>query len=294
MTKQSNIKNKKNEQDLFTVIESIHKISVSLKDIKTHQALFIIIESIYKIATVLKNTKKEKRREKTPNKVHQIILNHLKGLKTVLRSDYFESQQGEILEGLRSSTSSGQLKSKVWLVNVLKERKLLNLGNVFLCAGWYGLLSYVLLHDEKFSIKRMFNFEKDPLSVKISEDLNRKFVKSDWKFKATLKDIFELNYHQARFNTLKADGSAQTLVVSPDTIINTSCEHIAPFSRWWSRMPKKKLLILQSNNFFHHKDHSNCVSSLKDFKKQAPLNLVYEGELDLKEYKRFMLIGYKK
>ena len=140
----------------------------------------------------------------------------------------------------------------------------------------------------------MFNFEKDFLSVQISEDLNRKFVKDNWKFKATLKDILELNYQQAQFDTLKANGKAQTLIVSPDTIINTSCEHIHSFSKWWKKLPPKKLIILQSNNFFQHEDHVNCVSSLEQFKKQAPMDRLYEGELDLKTYKRFMLIGQKK
>ena len=36
----------------------------------------------------------------------------------------------------------------------------------------------------------------------------------------------------------------------PDTIINTSCEHIRNFNSWYNAIPQGKLLILQSNNFF--------------------------------------------
>jgi len=266
MIKKSTLKNRKNpaqnkyQQDTFKIIESIYKISNVLKDTKYHQRLSAIIESIYKIS----------------------------------QAKYFIPNQSEIIKNIESFSSFGQLKSKIWLISVLKEKSFFNLGNVFLCAGWYGVLPFLLLNDKKFSIYRMFNFEKDFLSVQISEDLNRQFVKNNWKFKATLKDILELNYQQAQFDTLKSNGEVQTLVVSPDTIINTSCEHIRHFSKWWDKLPPDKLIILQSNNFFQHQDHVNCISSLEQLKKQAPMNLLYEGELDLKKYKRFMLIGRKK
>ena len=251
---------------------------------KQDQALLKVVESIYKISLTLKDTKQDQ----------ALFLCYMDGIRRVFRSKYFVSNQKEIIGSIEKFSSYGQLKSKMWLIDILKEKKLFNLGNVFLCAGWYGILPFFMLNDKKFSIQQMFNFEKDPLSVKVSEDLNRKFVQDNWKFKATLKDVLELNYQIAQFDTLKLNGSAQNLTVSPDTIINTSCEHIDSFSHWWNRLPQKKLIILQSNDFFQHEDHSNCVSSLENFKKQAPLEQLYEGELELDKYKRFMLIGYKK
>ena len=297
---------KKSPTDLHVVVASIYRVSAALNKRATLNIrkmgggggrmladLHAVVASIYRMSRVLKDFRVYAG-DIMPNDDLRIILDYLEGLKRVLRSDYFASHRKEIIKGLENTSSSGQLKSKTWLIDVLKEKKLLKLGNVFFCAGWYGILPYILLHDKEFSINQLFNFEKDPLSVRVSEDFNRKFVKNGWKFKASLKDIFELNYHSARFNTLKANGEAQALTVSPDTIINTSCEHIDPFSKWWNRLPKEKLIILQSNNFFHHKEHINCVSSVKEFKEQAPLDLLYEGERDLGQYKRFMLIGYKK
>ena len=36
------------------------------------------------------------------------------------------------------------------------------------------------------------------------------------------------------------------------------------------------------------------VKNITEFKQQAPLsNIIYEGELELEKYTRFMLIGYK-
>ena len=80
----------------------------------------------------------------------------------------------------------------------------------------------------------------------------------------------------------------------PDTIINTSCEHIEKFTEWFNAIPRDKLVVLQSNNYFEIDDHINCVKNITEFKQQAPLsNIIYEGELELEKYTRFMLIGYK-
>ena len=222
------------------------------------------------------------------------IIEILEGLRRIFMTSYFPDNKKTIIENLIRFSSFGQLESKVWLIKTLKEKKILNLGTVFVCAGWYGLLPFFLLNDKNFSIKQIFNFEIDPLSVSISEDLNRKFVKNDWRFKATLKDILKLDYQSSSFSTLKANGEAQSLVISPTTIINTACEHIQDFNKWWSLLPKNRQIILQSNNFFESEDHINCINSLEEFKKQAPLELIFEGELNLEKYKRFMLIGHKK
>ena len=130
--------------------------------------------------------------------------------------------------------------------------------------------------------------------MKISEDLNRHFVKKDWTFKASLKDILDLDYLTGHFQTLRANGIVKEMLCPPDTIINTACEHIERFDLWWAKIPPKKLLVLQNNNYFDLPEHINCVSSLKEFKNQATgMDLVYEGVLDMKRYKRFLLIGYK-
>ena len=225
---------------------------------------------------------------------NETIIEIIEGLRRIVRASYFPHNNETIIDSIIRFSSTGQLESKSWLIKILKEKNILNLETVFLCAGWYGLLPCLLLNDKDFSIKQIFNFEIDPLSVPISEDLNRKSVKNNWKFKATLKNILDLDYKQAHFNTLKANGDSQSLIISPNTIINTACEHIQNFDRWWRLLPKKKLIILQSNNFFESEDHVNCSKNLKEFKKQAPLELIYEGEFNLEKYKRFMLIGYKK
>ena len=254
-----------------------------LQSADSQQQLNKIVESIYKISLTLQSADSQ-----------QQLNGIIAGLRRVLKTKYFTDNSHKIVDNIERLSSLGQLKSKIWLIETLKEKKLFNLGTVFICAGWYGLLPYLLLNDKNFSIKQVFNFEIDPLSVSVSEDFNRKSVKNNWQFKATLKNILDLNYKTAKFNTLKANGESESLIISPDTIINTACEHISDFNKWWRLLPAEKQIILQSNNFFESEDHLNCVNSLQEFKKQAPLELIYEGEIPLEKYKRFMLIGHKK
>ena len=241
-----------------------------------------LIESIYKLSLNLQNDN------------IQFLPELLENLKRVLRSSVELEAVEECVSYIEAFSSEGQLKSKLWLIQTLKDLGISNLGSVFLCAGWCGSLAYLLLQDKSLEVDKILSFDIDPLSIQISEDLNRKWVQQDWKFKATLKNILDLDYNLADFETLKKDGSSQRLQLSPDTIINTSCEHIENFNNWWEKIPKEKLIVLQSNNFHSLEEHINCVSSLKEFEKQAPMEaLLFKGELDLGEYKRFMLIGKK-
>ena len=259
------------------IVESIYKISLNLPSEEVYR-LQGIVESIYKISLNLPS---------------ENLLDYLIDLKRIIKTASKNSQIKESADYIERYSSRGQLKSKIWLIETLKELKRLDMGVVFLCAGWCGLLAYFLLKESSFKINQIFNFDIDPLSVGISEDLNRDFVKQKWRFKATLKNILDLNYSTAEFETLKKNGAKQKLFVEPDTIINTSCEHIKEFSDWWGRIPEKKIVILQNNNFFTEADHVNCVSSLEEFKTKATMDFIFSGELDLGEYKRFMLIGMK-
>ncbi len=227
------------------------------------------------------------------------IIYYMKGLGKVLRSEYFKTEHSRVLQDLQDATSFGQVRSKEWILQILKEKNIKDLGQIFLCAGWYGFLAFLLLQDTFFSIKNIFLFEKDELSVKVSEHINYYFVQQEWKFKSTFKDILDINYSGDTFKTLKPNGEFEKIFSDPDTIINTSCEHIKQFDDWWGKIPTKKLVILQSNNYKELEEHVNCVSSLKEFKEKAPMNhLIYAGSLNLEKYTklkyiRFMLIGYK-
>lgn len=188
--------------------------------------------------------------------------------------------------------SRGQLRSKMWLVSELTKLNE-NLGTVFLCAGWYGTLA-VMLFESGLKIEKIRSFDIDPNCAPIAELFNKKWVMQDWKFKASTGDIHEINWKSHTHDTLRSNGTVCSLTDYPDTIINTSCEHIENFRSWFNNIPTGKLIVLQSNNYFEIKEHVNCSASLEDFSNSCPMTVtLFEGEIDLPKYKRFMKIGYR-
>lgn len=190
--------------------------------------------------------------------------------------------------------SKGQILSKLWLIDELKKLDL-DLGTVFVLGGWVGMLPALIFKDGELRFNRIRSFDLDAEATKAAEALNRDAVINDWKFKATTLDMFKIDYSRPQYLTLRSNGSSVLLTEFIDTVINTSCDHIAPFESWWNRIPKKTLVVLQNNDFFGaDEDHVNNVNSLEEMKAQAPMNeILFEGVLQFPRYDRFMLIGRK-
>lgn len=188
--------------------------------------------------------------------------------------------------------SRGQLQSKLWLVKEL-NRLDLDLGIVFLCAGWYATLA-TMLFESGIKIDRIRSFDIDDSCYSIAETFNKPWVKDEWRFKATTQDIFDIDFNLHTYLVKRADGSTCDLTESPNTIINTSCEHIENFDNWYAKIPQGKLVILQSNNYYEVEEHVNCSKDAEEFSLSTPMsNCLYLGELQLEKYSRFMKIGYK-
>lgn len=195
---------------------------------------------------------------------------------------------------LTDALTWGQLKSKRWLISEL-EKLDIDLGTIFICAGWYAILAGMLF-ESKCKITKIRSFDVDNLSTDIADTINRKYVVDGWKFKALEKDIHELVYDKFSwtFWSTKNNRMSYPIIDSANTIINTSCEHIVDFDRWYSKIPQGMLCILQTNNFYDVDDHINCSQSLVDFANSTLMSKVlFEGELSLTKYNRYMRIGYK-
>ena len=123
---------------------------------------------------------------------------------------------------------------------------------------------------------------------------NKAWVKDGWQFKASTLDVNSISYDNFAYDTIKYDGTAQRVTDTADTIINTSCDHMGLDDSWWTNIPSGRLIILQNNDWHENDQHNNSVNSLNEFKAMYPMQeLLYEGELDLTLYTRYMLIGRK-
>lgn len=185
--------------------------------------------------------------------------------------------------------SQGQLDSKLWIMDEL-IRLDLDLYNIFIYGGWYGTLAKFMFECE-LNFNYIRSFDSDESCHVIAETINRPHVMAGWSFKATTFDIFDITYPLI-YNTLRRDGTSVSIEELPNTIINTSCEHMT--SEWLEDVPSNTLIILQSNNSKDFDGHINCVDDIDDMKNKYPLTtIIFEGQLKLPDYDRFMLIGYK-
>jgi hypothetical protein len=231
--------------------------------------------------------------------------------KTILSDDQFalfrllqQQSNSQLIEGMRKYKASenfntdcfsrGQLESKLWLINELTKCNL-SLGTVFLCAGWYATLA-TMLFESGIDVDKIRSFDIDSTCVDIAEVFNKPWFVDGWRFKSITQNIMDIDYNEHAWECWSNDNNRMShpITDSPDTIINTSCEHIENFEEWYAKIPYGKLVILQSNNFYEIDEHVNCVADIDEFIATAPMTTqLYAGELELPKYNRFMLIGIK-
>ncbi len=183
--------------------------------------------------------------------------------------------------------SDSQISSKQWIAEIVNGT---DLGTIFMCGGWLA----TLLKEPGLEYTKCISIDLDPNVKFAAKALHLDLVAEGWKFIPYEADILDINYNTHLFNIQRANGTSVELEFTPDTIINTSCEHIEKFSDWWNKIPKGKLIIVQSNDGFDIPTHVNCVRNLDEFAAQTPMdNLIYQGSKVMPKFTRFMRVGYK-
>ena len=116
-----------------------------------------------------------------------------------------------------------------------------------------------LLFNSNIKVNNVRSIDIDPGCKPIALNMNKHY-EINGKFKAETCNMLDFkNYNDY------------------DMIINTVCEHMAwdDYYKWLDKIPKDRLIILQSNNFKEHNEHISCVSSEEDFKKKYPSAAMY-------------------
>ena len=182
---------------------------------------------------------------------------------------YSYIKQQEILDSIIGSVSPKQQKSKDWLIKESsKFLKVIKDPKICIAAGWYGLLGAKL---REFTNGEILSFDKDPMCKK----LGKKMYKKNYGISFDVADIND-------FDPKKYD-----------VVICTSCEHITDdeLNGFLGKVNTGTLVILQSNNY-DIPEHINCKVNVGEFIWSVKdMEILYEGELDVDNYKRFMIIG---
>ena len=171
----------------------------------------------------------------------------------------------------------GQINSKVWLIDTLKQYFQRVPYNIVICGGWNGVMA-TLLFNSDLDILKITSVDKDPACEPIAYTMNKDY-EMQGRFKAITSDMLAYNDYDKH-----------------NLIINTVCEHMTPdqYNEWLDKLPSNKRIVLQSNDYFSHEEHVNCKQTLEEFQKDCNLNVDIAGTMPTEKYNRFMIIGNTK
>jgi hypothetical protein len=189
----------------------------------------------------------------------------------------------------KDALSYGQLASKTWLIEELSAIRP-QLGNVFVLGGWVGTLSMLMFYDERLEIERIRSFDLDPACENAADMLN---ISHHSRFKAITANIQTLAFDPCKFVARYADGTIVEHEETPDTIINTSGDHMD--TSWIEKVPSGKMVVIQNNNYVEcDETHTHTVTNLDEMVSTLPLSrIIYQGEMVFPQYTRYMAIGIR-
>ena len=188
------------------------------------------------------------------------------------------------IKRIRDASTCSQLQSKLWLVSEIANLDI-NIDRVLLIAGWYANFIVPLLVDE-LGVKYILNTEIDTDVKNLTYKFNNRYKKRDTSKISKQKCFYECKMHDVMYKPI--------VTANFDLVINTSCEHMYPMSRFRKLNGNKNYLyVLQSTDDEQWDDHINCVSGPDELSEQAELvDIMYSGTKELDNgMKRFMVIG---
>jgi hypothetical protein len=169
----------------------------------------------------------------------------------------------------------GQINSKIWLIENLKQFAKSTPHKIVIHGGWNGVLSSLLFNSD-IPVKHITSVDLDPNCENIAYTVNKK-QEMQGKFCAFTEDMKDFDYNS-----------------KPDIVINTSAEHVsdAVLTKWFMKIPKNTLVAIQSNDFFDLEEHINCVNTVEELLEKFPLKNSHWYSLETQKYTRHMVIGY--
>jgi spermidine synthase len=176
------------------------------------------------------------------------------------------------------ATWAGQLQSKAWLVNTLKQY-MDKPSNVYIFGGWIGILASMMF--QHLPVNKIRSIDLDPWCENIADTINKPYEMDKWRFKAITEDMSSYDYDWG---------------IISDVVVNTSSEHVnqSTYDKWFNMICPGSLVVVQGNNFFDCSEHIRCSQSLNDFEN---MNNVYDplftGQYHTDKYTRYMSIWRK-
>lgn len=172
---------------------------------------------------------------------------------------------------LLDSYSPNQFKAKEKIVNNVNQFVDTN-SEIVILGGWYGSILVPFFKH----VKRITIIDLDDTAISISK--NRLFSHYN-NIDYIASDVFDKKRHGR--------------IMNADLIINPSCEHMPSMKTLDALKTSKAYFAFTSNNMYDIEGHTNCVSSIQEFKDQLPDNATVTVEDEIKDSRgiRYLIVG---
>jgi len=172
---------------------------------------------------------------------------------------------------LLDSYSPNQFKAKEKIVDNVNQFVDTN-SEIVILGGWYGSILVPFFKH----VKRITIIDLDDTAISISK--NRLFSHYN-NIDYIASDVFDKKRHGR--------------IMNADLIINPSCEHMPSMKTLDALKTSKAYFAFTSNNMYDIEGHTNCVSSIQEFKDQLPDNATVTVEDEIKDSRgiRYLIVG---
>ena len=172
---------------------------------------------------------------------------------------------------LLDSYSPNQFKAKEKIVDNVNQFVDTN-SEIVILGGWYGSILVPFFKH----VKRITIIDLDDTAISISK--NRLFSHYN-NIDYIASDVFDKKRHGR--------------IMNADLIINPSCEHMPYMKTLDALKTSKAYFAFTSNNMYDIEGHTNCVSSIQEFKDQLPDNATVTVEDEIKDSRgiRYLIVG---
>lgn len=164
------------------------------------------------------------------------------------------------------------------------------IGVVYMLGGGIGLLASMLL-DTKMRFENIRSFDINGTGQFLADELHKKELLQDWRFKANTQDLFDIDYIENEFQTRLQSGKlSDPYKEIPGTIINCSVSYLTNFQDWYDMIPDTKRVVLVGETG----DVPRPFPSSQNFNLRFPMSFEqYSGVITVGEKQFFMKMGLK-
>ena len=180
-----------------------------------------------------------------------------------------------------------------WIIeNLVRVYGQKYLGTIYILGGGIGMLGAMLL-DTALRLENIRSLDINGTCKFLADEMMKKEVLNDWKFKASTQDLFEVGYETNRFSLILPDGTtSKEFSEVPGIVINTNTSYLANMEEdWYKKMipdTRKMVLVGETGNV------SRPYSSSKEFNATFPMAFEqYTGTLTIEDKQYYMKIGIK-